>query len=67
VKGRQNRQIFRNRVNRRFGFEDLVKQTTNKTVKHVGGETIQVKQFPNTFKLLVKVFIATAEVENSVK
>ena len=67
MKGRQNRQIFRNRVNRRFGFEDLVKQTMNKTVKHVGGETIQVKQFPNNFKLLVKVFIATAEVENSVK
>jgi hypothetical protein len=53
-------------VNRRFGFEDLVKETMNKTVKHVGGETIQVKQFPNN-KLSVKVFIARTEVENSVK
>ena len=53
--------------NRRFGFEDLVKETMNKTVKHVGGETIQVKQFPNNFKLSVKVFIARTEVENSVK
>jgi hypothetical protein len=54
-------------MNRRFGFEDLVKETMNKTVKHVGGETIQVKQFPNNFKLSVKVFIARTEVENSVK
>jgi hypothetical protein len=54
-------------VNRRFGFEDLVKETMNKMVKHVGGETIQVKQFPNNFKLSVKVFIARTEVENSVK
>ena len=48
-------------MNRRFGFEDLVKETINKTVKYVGGETIQVKQFPNNFKLTVKVFIARTD------
>jgi hypothetical protein len=51
-----------------FGLQDLVKKTMNKTkVKYVGGETIQIKQFPNKFKLSVKVFIARTEVENSVK
>ena len=53
-------------MNRRFGFEGLGKKTMNKTVKHVGRETIQVKQFPNKFKASVKVFIARTEVEHSV-
>jgi hypothetical protein len=37
--GKEIDNLFRNRVNRRFGFEDLVKETMNKTIKHVWGET----------------------------
>ena len=36
-------------------------------VKHMGREPIQVKQFPNNFKLDIKVFIAGRDVENSMK
>ena len=36
-------------------------------VKHMGRETIQVKQFPNSFKLNMKVFIAGTDVGNSMK
>ena len=36
-------------------------------VKHMGREPIQVKQFPDNFKLNMKVFIAGRDVENSMK
>ena len=54
-------------MNDGFRFEDIVEETTNKIVKHVGRETIQVKQFPNDLKLDMKVFIGGTKVENSMK
>ena len=54
-------------MNNGFRFENIVKETTNKMVKHMGRETIQVKQFPNNFKLNMKVFIAGTDVENPIK
>ena len=54
-------------MNSRFGFENIVEKTTNKMVKHMGKEPIQVKQFPNNFKLNMKVFVAGTDVENSMK
>ena len=59
--------FLRNSEDRRFGFKKVVEKATNKLVEHVSGEAIQVEQFPNDFELGVKVFIARAEVENSVK
>ena len=56
-----------NSVNIGFGFEDILKETTNKLIKHVGRETIHVKQFPDNLKLSVKVFIVGTKIENSVK
>ena len=35
--------FLRNCVNDGFRFEDIVEERTNKMVKHVGRETIQVK------------------------
>ena len=32
--------FLRNSVNNGFGFEDIVKKTTNKLIKHVGREPI---------------------------
>ena len=47
-----------------FRFEDIVEETTNKMVKHVGRETIQVKQLPKNLKLNTKVFIGGTKVES---
>ena len=44
-----------------------MKEATDKMIKHVGRETIQVKQLPNNFKLSVKVFIGGTKVKNSVQ
>ena len=59
--------FLRNSEDRRFGFKKVVEKATDALIEHVSGETIQVEQFPNDFELGVKVFIARAEVENSVK
>ena len=59
--------FLRNSEDRRFGLKKVVEKATNKLIEHVSGESIQVEQFPNDFELGVKVFIARAEVENSVK
>ena len=50
-----------------FEFKDILKETTNKLIKHVGRETIHVKQFPESLKLSVKVFIVGTKIKNSVK
>ena len=54
-------------MNSGFRFEFIVEETTNKMVKYMGRETIQVKQFPNNFKLNMKVFIAGTDVEHVMK
>ena len=50
-----------------LGLEDILKETTNKLIKHVGRETIHVKQFPDNLKFSVKVFIVGKKMKNSVK
>ena len=59
--------FLRSSKDRRFGFKKVVEKATNALIEHVSGEAIQIEQFPNDFELGVKVFIARAEVENSVK
>ena len=59
--------ILRDCVNSRFGFENIVEEMMSKMVKHMGRETIQVKQFLNNLKLNMKDFIAGTHVENSTK
>ena len=57
---------LRNCVNSGFGFEAaIVNEATNKTIEHVGRDTIEVKKFSDNFKLDVKVFIAGTEFKNS--
>ena len=59
--------FLKNSEDRRFGFKKVFEEATNKLIEHVSGEAIQVEQFPNDFELGVKVFIARAELKNSVK
>ena len=56
-----------NSVNIGFGFQDIVKETTNKLMKHLGREIIHVKQFLDNLKLRVKGFIVGTKIQNSVK
>ena len=53
-----------NSVNSGFRFEDSVNETTNKLIKHVGRETIHVKQFPENLNLGVNVFIVGTKIKN---
>ena len=50
--------FLRNCVNSRFGFEDIVKEATNKTIENVARETIQLQVERES-----KFFIAGAEVK----
>ena len=43
----------------------IAKEATNKTIEDLRRDTIQGKQFPDNFKLDVKVFIAGIEVKIS--
>ena len=52
-------------MNSGFRFENIVEETMNKMAKHMERETIQVKQFPNNFKLNMKVFIVGTDAENA--
>ena len=56
--------FLRNCVNSGFRFEDIIKEATNKMIKHVGREAIQGKQLPNNFNLRVKT---GTDVKNSVQ
>ena len=54
-------------MNKWFRIKKILKEKTNKLMKHVSRETIQVEQFPNNFELDMEVFIARPKVENSVE
>ena len=54
-------------MNKWFRIKKILKEMTNKLVKHMSRETIPVAQFPDDFELDMEVSIVGAKTENSVE